>query len=122
MSLIAVGMLLFAAGCGGSAAGPVDEGLAQSSLAAALDAWKGGKLPSELARASPAINVGDSLWEDGWKLVNYKVHGPAKSYGVHIRVPVTLTVQKPPKKSQMIKGTYVVASDPVISVIRENQD
>jgi hypothetical protein len=79
-------------------------------------------LPSELKQNDPEIVVGDVLWEQGRKLVDYKLDGQGKFDGRNLRVPVTLTVQQPPRAATKLTAIYIVGVRPVITVFRENQD
>jgi hypothetical protein len=120
--LAAFGVLLTAIGCGGTRLDPVDPNAARDTLTKALDAWKGGMQPSMLAQQQPPIIVNDSLWDQGRKLVSYKVNsqGTADTRG-NLRVPVTLTLQAP-KKPEVIEAKYVVTVSPKMTVFREFQD
>jgi len=118
---ISAALLAIAAssGCGGSAAGPVDETTARSMLAQALDAWVGGKQAAELRAQSPEIVVVDQQWTGGAKLVDYEIVGTGSFDGKTLRAPVNLTVIDPrarvPKK---LPANFTVGLQPVVTVVR----
>ncbi|HEY7689383.1 MAG TPA: hypothetical protein VH835_11845, partial [Dongiaceae bacterium] len=117
--LLAAGLLLSAAGCGGSPGGPANEDVARTSLTAALDAWKGGGKPADLRQRSPEIVMGDTFWEAGRKLANYKIDGPGKTGPKAWRVPVTLTLQAAGNKTETVKLIYIVTTDPAITIFQD---
>jgi hypothetical protein len=119
----AMGGLLLAviacAGCGGSAAGPVDEATARTVLTQTLDAWVGGKQAAELRAQSPEIIVVDQQWTDGAKLVDYEVVGTGEFDGTTLRAPVNLTVIEPPARSpKKTPANFTVGLTPVVTVVR----
>jgi hypothetical protein len=106
-------------GCGGSAAGPVDEATARSVLTQALDAWVGGKQAAELRAQAPEIIVVDHQWTDGAKLVDYEVLGTGSFDGKTLRAPVNLTVVEPPARSpKKMSAHFTVGLTPVVTVVR----
>jgi hypothetical protein len=119
----AIGALLLTviacAGCGGSAAGPVDEATARTVLTQTLDAWVGGKAATELRARSPEIIVVDQQWTDGAKLVDYEVVGMGSFDGKTLRAPVNLTVIEPrARSSKKLPANFIVGLTPVVTVVR----
>ena len=76
---VAIGgtLLVLAAGCGSGTKSydryvPAAE-TARSSLQAALDAWKQGLKPGKITTVTPAVQVVDSVWQEGQKLGSYEI-------------------------------------------------
>jgi hypothetical protein len=114
--LLAIGA---SAGCGGSAAGPVDEATARTVLTQTLDAWVGGKQATELRARTPEIIVVDQQWTDGAKLVDYELVGAGSFDGQTLRAPVNLTVVEPRARSpKKLPANFTVGLQPVVTVVR----
>ena len=114
--MLSAALLLCAAGCGGHA---LDEDLAVASLSKALEAWQSGGNAGDLGQADPQIVVGDAAWKEGQTLIGFEIVGKGTFDGKNLRVPVKLKLQplsgKQPVTSEV---TYVVGTDPVITVFR----
>ncbi len=108
------------AGCssGPQTAAPVEPGRARAALAAALDAWKAGRPIDSLARDTPPVVAQDFDWMAGAKLEAYTLLDDGKAEDANLRVRVQLTVRPaqggPTKKTV----TYVVGTDPKLTVFR----
>lgn len=108
------------AGCGSSKVAPdLDEGLAQSSLAAALDAWKQDQTPESLRQGSSSIIVVEPQWQAGQKLVNYQVLEPITNDGSNLHVPVELELEDADGASSKQTVTYTVGTSPRITIFSE---
>lgn len=71
-SLVFLGFGLFLTGCGGEGSLPPDQlDRARNALQTALDAWKQGLKAHTLAAKS--IEISDSDWQAGLRLVSYEV-------------------------------------------------
>jgi hypothetical protein len=106
-------------GCGGSAAGPVDEATARTVLRQTLDAWVGGKQAAELRTQTPEIIVVDQQWTDGAKLVDYEIVGTGSFDGTTLRAPANLTVIEPPSRTAKKQpANFTVGLQPVVTVVR----
>jgi hypothetical protein len=115
-------LVLGCVGCGGGRTITLDEDLARQSLTKVLNSWKSGSLADDLRQQTPAIAVNDLDWNQGRKLIGYRVDGAGASDGRSLRIPVTLTVQQPPRgTAAKVKATYAVGVDPAIAVIRETE-
>jgi hypothetical protein len=112
---------LFACGCGTGPrrAGPVDVELARDSLRAALESWKKGEPPETLRDRYPSITIQDMDWKTGYVLVNYELRDGEKEDASNLHCPVRLTVRDPQGKEVKKPVTYVIGTDPVITVFRE---
>ncbi len=110
---------LAVSGCGRREFAPVDAADAQVSLVAALDAWKEGKNPADLRQLDPSIMVGDMDWEAGKRLKDYSLEGEPKEYGPNLHRQVKLTLADAAGGVEIQQVTYIVGTDPVLTVFRE---
>jgi hypothetical protein len=113
-----------AVGCGGGGYQPAAESNpdhARQTLTGVLEAWKDGKTSSELAAQSPKVFVGDEDWSGGQVLKNYELIGDAEPHGSSVRFQVGL--QLAAKSGEPVQKTarYLVATDPVLSVTRDDR-
>lgn len=117
---VVLGWFLCLAGCsnGPRRAAPVNAELAQSALQKALDSWKNGARPASLKNEAPPIIVQDMDWQMGYRLVDYRVHDPIYD-DANLRCPVTLTVLSPQGRKLDKNVTYMVGTDPAVTVFRE---
>ena len=92
--VIALFVAFNATGCGvSSTAYTPTTGNAKETLNRALTAWQKGEKSDSLEKASPAIHVGDSQWQDGKALESYEilseepVPGPSnKMFSVNLKL------------------------------------
>jgi hypothetical protein len=109
-----------AAGCSRQQrAAPVNVSLAQESLRKSLDSWKKGDDPGSLRHGSPSITVQDLDWKNGYKLTDYEIIGEGKYDDANLRCPVKLKLLEPNGKEVSREVTYMVGTDPSITVFRE---
>jgi hypothetical protein len=116
------GVLILAvgsAGCGSSAT-PADQAEGGKALQTALDAWKGGKTPDELAKQEPSIHVADSDWKSGLVLKDYKTDGEGKLIGADLNYSVVLELRDAKGKAKTKKAVYAVSTHPQILVLRQD--
>jgi len=113
--------VLFVGGCGTGPrrAGPVDVELARESLRSALESWKKGEPPEALRERYPSITIQDMDWKTGCVLVNYEIRDGEKEDASNLHCPVRLTVRDAQGKEVKKPVTYVIGTDPVITVFRE---
>ena len=110
------------AGCsGGPRAAPVAPDRAREALRTALDRWKQGDPPEALKGADPPIVVQDFDWMAGRRLVAYRVLGDGEDDDANLRIPVALTIAKADGGEARSDVTYVVGTDPVLTVFRDFQ-
>jgi hypothetical protein len=116
-SLLLLGV---AAGCTRQQhAAPVNPELARKSLRQVLDGWKRGDDMASFRQASPSITVQDMDWTSGYKLLDYEIVGDGKYDDANLLCPVKLKLQDPKGNSVNREVTYMVGTDPVITVFRE---
>lgn len=107
-------------GCGNSKkAAPVDPDKARSTLKVTLDAWKEGKQPSDLRARSPEIVAQDADWMRGMKLTEYEVLGEGDERDANLECPVKLRMVNAKGKAIVRTVTYIVGTDPVLTVFRK---
>ena len=118
--VVAAVVMPTSAGCGMGGGPPMlDEQLAQSSLTAALDAWKEGQTPESLQQRAPKIVVGEPQWKSGQRLVSYQVLEPIGNDGSNLHVPVELELEGGDGARSKRQVTYTVGTSPAISVFLE---
>jgi hypothetical protein len=109
-----------AGGCGASpTAPPADPARAREALLAALDAWKAGATPADLARRTPAIHVADVEWSGGFRLVGYRAGGEGRLVGFDMNYPVILELKNPKGKPVTKTAVYAVSTGPTLLVLRQ---
>ena len=104
-------------GCGPVRAKPVDVDLARETLTDVLEHWKQGGTIEELRQGKPEIVAQEPLWADGNELLDFTLLDEGRAEDANWYCEVELTLQsadneKPEKK----KVTYVVGTDPVLTV------
>jgi hypothetical protein len=111
-------LLALAGGCGsGSPAAEAKPDAARTALAAALQAWKDGRAPSELQSASPKTIVVDVDWNKGVKLVDFKLEDSDEPYGSERRIAGTFTLATP--KPAARKWAYLVGTQGPVTIRRD---
>ena len=79
--------LALASGCGTKA----DVGRAESVVRAALEVWKGGGTPQQLA--DQAIDIAEPDWKAGYRLLDFRVKNVSEQPQQGPRVVAVLTLQ-----------------------------
>lgn len=110
--------LLFA-GCDGNTAYPLRSDVANETLNSTLEAWKSGKKPEDLQQATPPVTVQDMDWTGGAKLLAFDVQPDAKSLDANLIAKVKLSLQSPDGKKESKTVTYMVGTDPALTVFRD---
>jgi hypothetical protein len=85
-----------------------------------LDAWKAGRKAEEMRSESPEMIVGDADWKRGRRLADYEI-GSGVFDGKNLRIPVTLTIVRPPKGQQKVVANYIVGTRPVVTLFRDGE-
>jgi hypothetical protein len=116
--------LAFALGLQGCAKAPIevqgDSELASEVLKEALDRWKAGDKPDDLAQEKPAIFLADEDWKAGKKLKDYKVDENVVENGSHWRVFANLKLDSPQKGDANKKVCYAVTLGDSVSILRSD--
>jgi hypothetical protein len=112
-------------GCGGApkplamAATPESS---RAALIAALDGWKAGKTPQQLAEQSPSVTLIDDDFLGGRKLLDYKIEGDGHARGTGYSYIVLVTLEgKDGTKSTTRKIPYNAVTEPKHVVSREDR-
>lgn len=113
-------LLATLAGCGGSAAVKVD--VASQSLDTVLTAWKSGDTATSLEQQSPKIIAGDFDWRAGKKLVDFKIRDEGAAEGGNLRKSAELTLQADSGPATRVVAEYLITTDPVITVVRQETE
>lgn len=94
--------------------------VARQALEKALAHWQAGQTADTLASASPQIYVNDYDWQDGRKLKQFQLAGPAEEVGLQVRLPVALEVEQSGGQIVRSQVSYSVSTTPVVSIVRED--
>jgi hypothetical protein len=108
------------AGCSsGPVHAPVDAAKARETLREALDNWKKGDRIDALQSAEPPIYVIDTEWQEGNKLVDYRITGDGDEKDAHLYCPVQLIVRDKAGKESKRDVTYIISTAPKLTVSRK---
>lgn len=107
------------AGCGGPRLYKVKPEVARQTLTQVLDQWKSGETPESLRSAQPEIVVQDFDWSGGATLVNYEVLGDGEPRDANLVAKVKLTLLNSEGKESTKNVTYLVGTQPVLTVFRD---
>lgn len=88
---------------------------ARTALVAALDAWRDGKNPIDLAERNPPVQVIDTEWVGGRKLASYQIIREEPSE-TDKRFAVKLTYATPPTEAEVV---YIMIGSQPVSVFRD---
>jgi hypothetical protein len=102
--------------CGGPAMNPKAP-VARTALETALDAWRAGKKPGDLAQADPPIQAVDNEWTNGRKLASFEILGEEPSESdKRFKVKLTYAAPAPTAGAEVV---YVVLGVSPVAVFRE---
>jgi urease gamma subunit len=94
----------------------LNQPTAREACTAFLTAWKEGKKAADL---KPKIIGRDHSWDAGEQLVDFELLADEHTDGVTLFLPVKLTLKNAKGKESKTTVTYAVATDPVVTVIRD---
>ena len=108
-------MLAFLAGCGFPAA-KLDE--ASGHVQRALEVWKSGGKPDDLATQTPPVEFHEALWKAGEKLIAFEM-GQVRyvDAAAMVRCEVKLTVRNKRGKERTESAVYDVTLGPPVKVV-----
>jgi hypothetical protein len=101
-----------------SAPKPADAVQARQALRVALDTWQKGAAPASLKEGEPSIQIVDHQWRSGYQLVRYQVRDD-RPLGTNLRCQVQLSLKNTKGKSLQKKAVYSVGTNPILTVVRE---
>lgn len=111
--------IVAAIGCGEQRAAPVDPVLAKKSLVDVMEHWKNGGAIDELRKRNPEIVAQEMWWSQGRKLIGFQLIGEGRVEDANWFCDVELEVSEGDGKEPVKKTfTYVIGTDPVITVFR----
>jgi len=104
-------LFLASGGCSnGSATSPTND-VARTALEGALDSWKGGGKPGEIAGMQPVVQVNDTPWSQGDRLGSYEILKEETS-GAEKLFTVRLSLTKPDRVEEV--QYHVMGQGPVM--------
>lgn len=121
-SLRGASVLLFSlfsvvlSGCGEQRARPVNVELAKATLVDVLNHWKAGGTIDELRTSTPEIVVQELQWTNGRTLQDFSLVGDGRAEDANWFCEVELTLSSGASDPVKKKVTYVVGTDPVLTV------
>jgi hypothetical protein len=119
-TLSVAGLLLTASGCGaGGTPETADSAQAQAALRAALESWKSGQKPEDLARQSPPIHVKDADWDGGFRLVDFRADAQGKLAGYDVNYAVVLELKSPKGVPIKKNAVYTITTRPELVIARQ---
>jgi hypothetical protein len=115
-------VLLVGCGPGDHTPAPApDLDQAREVVARALDQWKNSVKVEDVAQLEPPMHVSDHDWSAGRQLVEYRV-GETSLHGNNAKIAVALTLKLPQGGAKKTSATYLVSTQPVISIVRSDLD
>jgi hypothetical protein len=84
-----------------------------------LQNWQQGGTPEQWRQHDPEVVVQDFDWSDGFKLKRFEMLGPGDPRDANLYCQVRLTLESPKQVELNRIVTYVVGTDPVLTVFRD---
>jgi len=106
-------------GCGRSLDAAVDPAEADKALQTALEAWKSGKSPQDLKKASPSIVMNEDDWRVGKRLLEFDMGKGAVS-GRQVRCRVRIKLRDKDDKTVDRDAVYIIDTIPQIVIVRDS--
>lgn len=111
---------LVLSGCGGSGSPyPVESSKARETLQAVLQSWQDGDSPESWAEKSPEVIVQDMDWKTGSKLNSFEIIGTGEAVDANLVCDVKLNLVTPEGEAVDRTVTYLIGTDPVLTVFRK---
>ena len=117
----AAALALLACGCGPRhpTADPVNADTARQTLQSVLESWQRGEALESWQQRDPKVVVQDSDWSAGAKLKEFEILGVGEPRDANLYCQVKLVLDGPGRGKQPQTVTYVVGTDPVLTVFRD---
>lgn len=117
--LTAASLLLVGCGPSHRTAAPVNVDTARQTLQSVLESWQKGESLESWRQHDPEVVIQDMDWSAGAKLKEFEIldAGDARDANLHCRVKLVFDGSAQGKKQQEV--TYVVGTDPVLTVFRD---
>jgi hypothetical protein len=106
-------------GCGQSLEAAADPAAADKALQTALEAWKSGKSPLDLTKASPSIIMNEDDWRAGKRLLDFDMEKSSLS-GRQVRCRVRIKLQDKDDKPVDRNAVYIIDTNPRIVIVRDS--
>jgi hypothetical protein len=118
---IILSVIGFFSGCSGGVqtADAVNVDVASETLSKVLDAWKSGAKVADLRSQIPEIVVQDFDWSQNKKLKQYESVGSPVTVDANLQATVRLFLEDQAGRSENKEVTYIVGTDPVLTVFRK---
>jgi len=106
-------------GCSRSLDPAADPAEADKALQTALEAWKSGKSPEDLAKARPPIIMNEDDWRMGKRLLDFEMEKGSVS-GRQVRCRVRIKLQNKDDKTVDRDAVYIIDTIPQIVIVRDS--
>lgn len=117
--LASLALFVTGVGCGQQVAAPVDSQQARTTLEAVLTDWQAGGTPDAWQQKSPKVVVQDLEWSGGAQLVSFQIQGEGEPRDANLYCKVQIVTSNGGQTSPPRIVTYVVGTDPVLTVFRD---
>jgi hypothetical protein len=84
-----------------------------------MESWKSGESIDSLRQGTPEVVVQDMEWMQGAQLVDYEILGPGEAVDANLLCKVKLDLRDATGKTASKTVTYIVGTDPVLTVFRQ---
>ena len=114
-------LALCALGCGPRhpTADPVNAETARQTLQSVLESWQRGESLESWQQREPKVVVQDMDWSGGAKLKEFEILGAGEPRDANLYCQVKLVLEGAGRGVQPRTVTYVVGTDPVLTVFRD---
>jgi hypothetical protein len=122
LTIATVVLFLFVSGCGSRhpTAAPVDEASARATLQSVLESWQRGESAESWRSHEPEVVVQDFQWSSGAKLKEFEILGPGEARDANLYCRVRLILDGSSQGKEQRTVTYVVGTDPALTVFRDS--
>jgi hypothetical protein len=106
-------------GCSKGPAGPADIDKAGPALRTALEAWKDGKTPQELAGQSPSIVMNEDDWREGKRLLDYRMEEAGALQGRQVVWWAQIKLEGKGGRPESRRAKYLIDTTPRLVIVRD---